>query len=621
MDAALSPDDPVAAHTIALPPIAVAPFPRERFLAFCSKVKVMTKDFGLVPLKLLGTQTYLLDEICKGLDEGATTFVILKARQIAASTFFVVLDVFWAMEYAGTSGAFATHTEQSRDQFRNIIEVLFTNLPKGFKIAHEKHNRSHLILKNGSLFAYLVAGVKEKSKSNMGRSGAYSFLHATEVAFWGSEEDLKELRATLSAHNPRRLQVYETTANGVGNHFHEMWDKARESPTQRAIFVGWWRNELYAYGETHPYFPIYMPDGARSALTPLERKRVREVKEAYGFTITHTQIAWYRWKLDEECDGDQLKMDEMFPWMPEDAFVATGSSFFTNSGLTDAMRIARRSEFMPFRYVLTRNWAETQCLPIKEATRADLKVWEAPDPAGDYTIGCDPSYGSSDEADRNVIAVYRCFADCQYQVAEFCSSVASTYHCAWVLAHLAGFYRNVMVNLETNGPGKAVLGELDELRMKARSIIDSEDANIKNCLQQIRYFIYRRPDSMSSGQGFYHWQTNASTKAPLMNRFKDSFDLQSIKIRSLYCLEEMKTIVIEDGQIHAQGRGKDDRVIGTALAHEAWKRWVQPKLVQQGLTLKRAMENKERNMTGSQQHLEDMAINYLKRMNISVPKL
>ncbi|HZP77544.1 MAG TPA: hypothetical protein VFB45_15475 [Pseudolabrys sp.] len=607
------------------PAMGVAPFPRERFLKFCSKVKILTKDFGLMPLEMLGTQIYILNEICKGLAEGCTTFVILKARQLGISTFFVVLDIFWAMEHRGLAGSFATHDEQSREQFRNIIEVLFANLPKGFRIGYEKHNRSMLILKNSSLFRYLVAGVKKKTKAGLGRSGASNFLHATEVAFWGDEEDLKELRATLSTHYPHRLQVYETTANGF-NHFQEMWEKAVDSPTQRAIFVGWWRHDHYAYAQTHPYFPIYMPDGRDTTLTPLERKRARMVKETYGFTITPEQIAWYRWKLDEECDGDQMKMDEMFPWMPEDAFVATGSKFFTNESLTDAMRIARGSAFRPFRYILTRQWNETECVALKDAKRADLKVWEFPDPEGHYTIGCDPSYGSSDEADRNVISVFRCFADCQYQVAEFCSSIASTYHCAWVLAHLSGLYRNVMVNLETNGPGKAVLGELDELRMKAQQMLtvpDGEEhqggASVRSCLQQIRYFIYRRPDSMSSGQGFFHWQTNASTKAPLMNRFKDSFDLQLIKIRSLYCLEEMKSIVTEEGQIHAQGRGHDDRVIGAALAHEAWKRWVQPKLMMQGLTLAKAMRDGERQMNKTQKQLEDMAINYLKTVKIGVP--
>src|SRR6516162_5487125 len=101
-----------------LPKLKLAPFPRARFLTWCKSLKIQTKDFGLAPFKLLGTQTYVLDEICNGLDDGISTFVILKARQLGMSTFFIALDLFWAFEYAGLSGAFATHSDQSKGLFR-----------------------------------------------------------------------------------------------------------------------------------------------------------------------------------------------------------------------------------------------------------------------------------------------------------------------------------------------------------------------------------------------------------------------------------------------------------------------------------------------------------------------
>lgn len=596
--------------------VPVAPFPRERFLRWCKRLKVMTKDFGLQPFQMLGTQRYILDEICKGLSEGATTFVILKARQLGSSTFFMALNIFWAMEHKGLAGAFATHTEQSRDQFRNIIETYFAHLPSNYRIRAKKHNRAMLILENGSVFSYLVAGVKEKAKSSLGRSGAFNYLHASEVAFWGSEEDLKELRATLSAHYPHRLQVYETTANGF-NHFQEMWEKAVESPTQRAIFVGWWRSELYAYPQNHPYFSIYMPDGEGSALTALERRRVKMVEQAYGVKVTAEQIAWYRWKLDDECDGDQMKMDEMFPWMPEDAFVATGSKFFTNESLTDAMRYARQTAFVPFRYVLTKEWAETACIQVKpgHANRAELRIWEAVDPNGFYALGADPAYGSSDEADRSVASIYRCFSDMCYQVAEFATPNVSTYQFAWVLAHLAGYYRNVMLNLEITGPGQTVQQELDMLRRHASGMIASDDKNIRNCLGAMRYYLYRRVDSMS-GNGLLQWKTTADNKFVLLTKFKDAIELKRCLIRSLPALEECKAIVLEDGQIHGSGRAKDDRVIANALAHEAWRQWVQPRMQAQGLTFAKAQRDAAR---GGPQQIEEIALNYLKRMKISVP--
>ena len=57
---------------------AVEEFPRERFLKFCAALRIQSRDEGLTPFKLLGSQIYILDEICKGLAEGISTFVILK---------------------------------------------------------------------------------------------------------------------------------------------------------------------------------------------------------------------------------------------------------------------------------------------------------------------------------------------------------------------------------------------------------------------------------------------------------------------------------------------------------------------------------------------------------------
>src|SRR5258708_5898527 len=233
-------------------------FPLKRFEKFCSQLKIQSKDYGLTRFRMLGSQRYILDEICKALYEGASTLVILKARQLGASTFFIALDMFWAYEYKGLGGVFVTHTDNSREQFRNIITVYDAHLPKTHKIKPARHNRSMIIFKNGSQISYLVAGTREKSRGGLGRSGAFNYCHCTEVAFWGSDEDLKDFRATLSSAYPHRLQIWETTANGF-NHFWDMWKQAKTSPAQRAIFVGWWLDERNGVGPDHSLYPVDMP--------------------------------------------------------------------------------------------------------------------------------------------------------------------------------------------------------------------------------------------------------------------------------------------------------------------------------------------------------------------------
>ena len=371
--------------------VGVAPFPTQRFLEFLSHLKVQSKDFGLVPFKLLGSQRYLLKEIEIGLAAGITTFVILKARQLGISSFFLALDMFWAFAHKGLLGVFITHKEEARDDFRSTVEVFFAETPTKFRVNYVRHNRNLLILKNASKFRYLIAGTSEVRKGGLGRGGAANFVHATECAFYGNGDDLAEFRSQTSSLYPHRLQIYETTANGF-NHFWDMWEITKTDPTKKAIFIGWWRDERNQIPVAHPFFENYMPDGIKSVLTPLEKKRVREVREIYNFEISLQQLCWYRWHLAAEKDNDQSLMDQEYPWTEGDAFVATGSKFFTVEAVTECMRTAKKCAFQTYRYKLGMKFEETEIRQVRDV-RAEMRIYEDVSRFGYYALGCDPAYG------------------------------------------------------------------------------------------------------------------------------------------------------------------------------------------------------------------------------------
>ena len=592
-------------------------FPKERFLAFCSQLKILSKDYGLVPFKLLGTQQYVLDEMCKALDEGVSTFVILKARQLGMSTFFLALDMFWAFSHGGLLGVLITHEEGSRDDFRAALEVFFHETPKTHKVNYVRHNRNLLILKNASKFRYLIAGTSSGRKGGLGRSGSANYVHATECAFYGNGDDVAEFRSQTSMLYPHRLQIYETTANGF-NWFADEWELAVKDPTKRAVFLGWWRDERNQFPLDHPFFPKYMPDGIKTALTPLERKRVREVREQYGFEISLQQVAFYRWHLESEKGGDQSLMDQEMPWTAADAFQSTGSQFFTAEALTVCHREAKKHPFQAYRYKLTHKFEETKLQQLRDP-RAALRVWEEASKYGYYVLGCDPAYGSSDEADRTVVSVWRCYSDALVQVAEFCSAEPSTYQCAWVLAHLAGYYGLtwLMPVLEITGPGQAVFDELQKIQKMAAEIRPLEDQyNLRNILVNMRHFFYRRMDSVSGGSLVYQWKTTAELKQRMMNMFKNGIELGRIVPRSIPLLEEMRRIVNDEGHIGGEGRAKDDRVMAAALAYQGWNIYAQPRVKALGLSMQRSAEIDQR---GGTEPVDRLIVNFLRKQNISVP--
>ena len=62
-------------------------FNLKQFYKFCSELKIETKEQGLRKMDtLLGTQTYVMDEIAKGLADDVHFFVILKGRQLGITT-------------------------------------------------------------------------------------------------------------------------------------------------------------------------------------------------------------------------------------------------------------------------------------------------------------------------------------------------------------------------------------------------------------------------------------------------------------------------------------------------------------------------------------------------------
>lgn len=595
---------------------AVAPFPRAKFLAFMKQLKVQSKDYGLVPFRLLGSQIYLLDEICKALDNGITVIYVLKNRQAGISTFLLALDLFWAFEHKGLLGVFITHEEGSRDDFRSAIEVFFAETPKTHKVNYVRHNRNLLILKNASKFRYLIAGTSSGRKGGLGRSGSANFVHATEVAFYGNDDDLAEFRSQTSSLYPHRLQIYESTANGF-NHYEEAWDLAKRDPTKAAIFIGWWRDERNAFPLDHPFFSKYMPDGIASSLTSIERKRVREVREAFGFEISLQQIAWYRWHLESEKINDQSLMDQEYPWTDQDAFQATGSQFFTAEALTNCIREAKKHPFLTYRYKLTHKFEETVLQQTRDQ-RSPLRVWEEASRFGYYVLGCDPAYGSSDEADRSVVSVWRCFADCLVQVAEYCSPEPSTYQCAWVLSHLAGYYGLtwLMPILEITGPGQAVFDELQKVQKLSAEMKPGEDQyNIRNILANMRHFFYRRIDSPGGGALIYQWKTTEELKQRMLNQMKNGIELGRMIPRSVPLIDEMRKIINDEGHIGGEGRSKDDRVIGAALAYQAWNLYGQPLVKNLGLTYARSQEIDER---GGTEPVDRLIVNFLRKQNIKV---
>jgi len=551
-------------------------FNLKHFYNFCSQLQIETKEQGLKKMgSLLGSQTYVMNEVKKGLDEGVHFFVILKGRQLGITTISLALDLYWHFTHPGLQGTLTTDTEENRDMFRSTLAMYMDGLPKEYRIPLVAHNRNQLSLKNRSRLFYQVAGLR--AKGSLGRGKAITYLHGTETSSWGDEEGLASLLASLAETNPDRLYLFESTARGF-NMFHDMYVTAKRARTQRAIFCGWWRNELYSLDPDGNTYKVYW-DGK---LTGEEKEWVKDIKKLYDFEINSRQIAWWRWKLYEGIKDDSLMYQE-FPPTEDYAFIMTGTSFFSNARCTDAVKALKKKHCDFYRYSFGVNFQDTQVLKSTDRL-ASLKVWEEPVDTAYYVIGADPAYGSSDWADRFCIQVYRVYADGMEQVAAFATSEMNTYQFAWVIAHLAGAYKNSTLNLEVNGPGQAVINELKNLKRQAVNMGSALGKDLMDVYANMQNYIWRRNDTLGGMSNSIGWLTTSATKERMLTYMKDFFERGMMEINDMDTIEEMKTLVRNSGSIEASGRNKDDRVIASALAAAAFAEQVQPRLIAQKIT-------------------------------------
>ena len=593
-------------------------FSQEKFLTFTRALKIDTKERGMVRLgdALMGTQRWVLNDLSKGLNDGIHNFVILKCRQAGISTLCMALDLYWAFKHPGLSGSIVVHDEETRDNFRETLQLYYEGLPHEWRRELVKHNRNLVTFENRSRLRYAVAGTtKRKSSGKLGRGAANIYIHATEMSSWPDMEGLVSLRNTMADFNEDRLYIWESTARGF-NLFYDMWEEAKKAVTQRAIFVSFWANEFYRAKRGSEIWRAYW--GKSGRMTAEERAWIREVRLLYDVKIDDEQLAWYRWQLAEKGGDENLLMQE-HPPTENHAFLATGSQFFGAMAMSNAIKYVRNLDPPEYFRVECRNeFYETEltgCVP----RMATLKIWEPPETRfkAQYVVGCDPKYGSENTHDTNAISVWRCYADKCIQVAEFADPDMSTMPFAWVICLLAGYYEPALVNLEINGPGQAVFDEMQKLRKRAALQLTQADKKLFNVVRNIQNYLYKRVDQLSGVPNAFHTQTTYQSKDRYMNNFRDYFEQGVAVPASEKLVDEMKGIVREDGAAPAAGsRTTDDTVTAAALAVHAWSQHLQIKLGVIGITYAKSIVQagnaSQINSVG-----ESMVSNYLKRIGVA----
>jgi hypothetical protein len=547
-------------------------------------VEIDTKEAGRTHIEPWLSQRIVIDQVCKGLSEGVHEFVILKSRQMAITTTCAIIELFWVLANPGVQGAIIADRTDNLERLRRIFASLLETLPPEWKSPEHRiisNNRSGMAFANRSVIDLLAAA----SNPDLGASRALNLVHSTECSLWKSLAGVESLKASLARQNPNRLYMWESIANGF-NWYYNFCQQAKQDRHMRFIFCGYWANPTYAIEKSDDDFKTYWDDGV---LTDEEIQNARFVKQQYGYTIKPEQIAW--WRRESEFRAQEY-MWRHYPWHEKQCFVASGSGFFpATRTLEIAEGLAEGAPYKGYRYVFEEQFLSSRIEQVapSEKELVNLKVWEAPQPDGIYTLGVDPSGGGGGESDDHAVQVLRCYADKVVQVAEFASNKPLTYQLAWVLAHLCGAYRDHITNLEITGVGSAVMPEVRNLRQLAeRGVLQSDGTtgNILDMIGNVRWFLYSRPDTLAGAGNIVNWKTNADNKHQVYSELRDSLMLRRMEIRSLRLIQQMQAIILDEGYIGAgpDTGENDDLVSALVLAHHTWIQWRRAGLVARNLT-------------------------------------
>ena len=254
--------------------------------------------------------------------------LILKGRQQGCSTYVAARFYHRTTQTSGQRTFILTHEEAATTNLFEIVERYQKNRPEHLRPSTGNANAKELY------FDTLDSGYKVGTASTkaVGRSSTIQLFHGSEVAFWPFA-DTHAAGILQAVPNEKGTEIIlESTANGIGNFFHQMWRDAEAGKNDYiAIFVPWfWTTEYRRQtteeqttedGEQRTDGEIPNPSSVvcPPSSDPLSSEE-REYGELYG--LTPAQLLWRRQKIAELKDEALFKQE--YPSNAAEAFQLSG---------------------------------------------------------------------------------------------------------------------------------------------------------------------------------------------------------------------------------------------------------------------------------------------------------
>ena len=280
---------------------------------------------------------------------GKVRAIVLKARQMGISSYIAARLYHKVTTAAGKRALIVGHEQRSTDALFQMVRYFQTNSRLGISLGYT--NAKELIFdKLGSGYRTATAGTQD-----VGRGSTSQYAHLSEFAYWAEgQRQLAGLGNTV-AEIPGTEILIESTANGIGNAFHTLWQDAESGKNEwLPVFLPWF------------VMPEYRAPVTNLQLSPEDEQYMN----AYGLDLE--QMQWRANKLSTYGEGYEYLWSREYPACASEAFaIAGGNSLINPTQVMAAIRSTSRDDRAPL------------------------------------VIGCDPAGDGVNDADRTAIAFRR----------------------------------------------------------------------------------------------------------------------------------------------------------------------------------------------------------------------
>lgn len=280
------------------------------------------KDMSLIRLKPTSVQNLTLTRIA-GAEFGAVSgktgdgvlLAVLKSRQLGISTLTDIIIAHRIFFYGNTTALIAADVDTRTPNLYEMVVRVYDNLPWWMKPRSADPKRDYRvkaqlisfadqdsIIRFGSS-ANMQGGDSGEQKGSIGTGMTLPIVHLSELALWQNPYQINDALMPSIPMTPRTFVVFESTAKGRGNWWHETWERSKRGLGRlQPLFIPW-----YTDPDTYKLPP---PSGWVPSDTALRHAAaVKETSSKWvGRTVnlSHDQLYWWERTRAEYVDGRML---------------------------------------------------------------------------------------------------------------------------------------------------------------------------------------------------------------------------------------------------------------------------------------------------------------------------